>query len=96
MPIPLERFKEAQAPTGDRILRLLEASPEKAFSTVEIWAAINGYDESSANMTLAFSGAAQRQRLLSETRAELVRLVENGRAQRATYQGQEYFAFGAR
>lgn len=55
MPIDVKELARAQVPVAERILEHLAAHPKEAFSLVEIFAACEGYDKTTAALTLIFA-----------------------------------------
>lgn len=94
MPIPIDKFQAASQPLPERIIDLLSGRSDAAFSLFEIVAAVEGVDESSAQILLMVSredanGVARRYA------AALDQLVKSGRVSAATVGGLTYYAHRA-
>jgi hypothetical protein len=91
MPIPIQKLHEAQQPLRERILAFLRAQPDQAFSPVEIFAHLQGYDKMTVEIMMIGTTGEQRARLLAPIIEILKSAVTDGILQSAPYQSDVYY-----
>ena len=92
MPIPITTFREAERPLRDRILAILHAAPDQAYSHLELRAALDGWDAERLPLMLAIMSKEQRADVFRPVSEALDALEREGVVRRAEYQGMVYFA----
>ena len=73
-------------------MAFLEADRTKAFSLLEIYAHVEGYDEQVVTLVLLAASPDERTRALEPYREVLRHLEEQGQVRTASYRGADYYA----
>ena len=92
MPIPVDQLKAAQAPLRDRISAFLREHPDQAYSVVELYVALEGYDEQTGRVMFSMLDARRKQLALEPLRAALAQLQGEEAIISAQQQGTIYYA----
>ena len=92
MPIPKKELKKAQEPLDKRILEFLKQDSANAYTVVEVFAAVEGYQPSIAEIILLSMTMEQRRAYLRELHEALDRMVTEGILEAALVRGTPHYA----
>jgi len=92
MPIAITELEEASQPLPDRIVVFLGKNRDKAYTDLEIFGGVEGYDQMSLQMATIFWTPEEKARALAPLRAALADLLRRGLIQRGKRRGEDYWA----
>ena len=95
MPVSVSEIENAARPLSERILALLQAQPEQAFSLIEIWASAEGL-ASYGYLAFLVLDEQRRSLALASVREALTTLEAEGRVRALEYKGQPHYSWTGR